>query len=152
MSSPDFCLRSLSEIPGRKMFSEVLLHLRSHHRGCGRTKRCFTASGCPIALNRPGSVEIGQDMLHKRCLHGGKITVLRTVCVAQPRLWAISEGRCPRLEANTIWLRRRVKALGERSPASSPACSAGLKAPTYMGAFMPSVYYFPSHCTRNREH
>src|SRR6266436_3299173 len=37
MSSPDFCLRSLSERPGRKMFSEVLLHLRSHHRGCGRT-------------------------------------------------------------------------------------------------------------------
>src|SRR5258708_30640553 len=42
MSSPDFCLRSLSEIPGRKMFSEVLLHLRSHHRACGRTMICFT--------------------------------------------------------------------------------------------------------------
>src|SRR6266849_9061276 len=37
MSSPDFCLRSLSEIPGRKVFYEGLLHLRSHHRVCGRT-------------------------------------------------------------------------------------------------------------------
>src|SRR5260370_12781929 len=36
-SSPDFCLRSLSEIPGRKVFYEGLLHLRSHHRECGRT-------------------------------------------------------------------------------------------------------------------
>src|SRR5213593_1669784 len=71
-------------------------------------------------------------------------SVLRTVCVAQPRLWAISEGRCPRLEANTIWLRRRVKAFGERSPASSPACSAGLKARTYIGAFMPPLYHLSS--------
>jgi hypothetical protein len=38
-------------------------------------KRCFTASCYLMALNRPGSVEVGQDMLHKRCLQRGKITV-----------------------------------------------------------------------------
>src|SRR5262249_1168762 len=44
-------------------------------------------------------------------------------------------GRCFRLEANKIWLRRRVKASEERSPASNPARSSGLKARTYMGGF-----------------
>src|SRR5438094_5605157 len=68
-------------------------------------------------------------------------SVFRTVWVAQPRLRAISEGRCPRREANRIWLRRRVKAFGERSPASSPACSAGLTAGMYIGAFMPPLYH-----------
>src|SRR5260370_12986893 len=43
-SSPDFCLRSLSEIPGRKVFYEGLLHLRSHHRECGRTMKWFTGT------------------------------------------------------------------------------------------------------------
>src|SRR5258706_12833914 len=44
MSSHEFCLRSLSERPGHKVFSEVLLHLRSHHRGCGRTRICFLSA------------------------------------------------------------------------------------------------------------
>ena len=43
-------------------------------------------------------------------------------------------------EASRIWLRRRVKASEELNPAAIPACSAGLKARTYMGAFMPSFY------------
>jgi D5 N terminal like len=37
-------------------------------------KRCFRASCCLIALDRPGSVGKCQDMLHRRGLHGGKIT------------------------------------------------------------------------------
>jgi hypothetical protein len=36
----------------------------------------------------------------------------------------------------------RPKALEERNPASMPACSAGLKARMYMGAFMPPFYRF----------
>ena len=39
-------------------------------------KRCFTASWCLVAFNRPGSVKQCQDMLHKHCLRGGKITVI----------------------------------------------------------------------------
>ena len=37
--------------------------------------RCFAASCCLIALDQPGSVEQCQDLLHRRCLHGGKITM-----------------------------------------------------------------------------
>ncbi len=52
MSSPDFCLRSLSEIPGRKVFYEALLHFLSHHRGCGRT-RTWVMSHDSLRLQKP---------------------------------------------------------------------------------------------------
>src|SRR5450759_4348239 len=38
-------------------------------------KRCFRARCCLMALDRPGSVKLCQDMLHRRGQHGGKITV-----------------------------------------------------------------------------
>lgn len=66
----------------------------------------------------------------------------RTVCVVHPRFWAIFDGRCFRLDANRIWLRRKVKASEERNPASILSSSSGLKALTGMGAFMPSFYQF----------
>jgi hypothetical protein len=65
-------LRKASE-KGRRQYSFNVLPRYATQCGIA-AKRCFTASCCLIALDQPGSVEIGQDMLHKRCLHGGKIT------------------------------------------------------------------------------
>ncbi len=66
-------LRKASE-KGRRQYSFNVLPRYATQCGIA-AKRCFTASCCLIALDQPGSVEIGQDMLHKRCLHGGKITI-----------------------------------------------------------------------------
>jgi hypothetical protein len=57
---------------------------------------------------------------HSKPLCSKAWIALRTVWVAQPKLRAISLGRCSRLDASRIWLRRRLKASDERSPAVSP--------------------------------
>jgi hypothetical protein len=43
---------------------------------------------------------------------------------------------CPSALASKIWQRRRVKASGERNPASRDLRSASLKGRTYMGRFI----------------
>src|ERR1019366_4530331 len=66
---------------------------------------------------------------------------LRTVWLAQPRFRAITAGRCSRLDANRIWLRRRVKASKERNPASIFVCSSGINVLTKRGAFICCFFF-----------
>src|SRR5260370_41820326 len=61
------------EKAGRQHALDVLPRYATQRRIAA--KRCFTASWCLIVLDRPGSVKQCQDMLHRSCLHGGKITV-----------------------------------------------------------------------------
>src|SRR5260370_3424882 len=107
----------------------------------GGSRRCGTAlqviqtgkRACPLSLDSlPPRAEVGLGLAcdDRTC----------AAWVAQPRFRAISAGRRSRLDASKLWLRRRGKASDERNPASLPARSAGLKARTYMGAFMPSFY------------
>src|SRR6266496_5364874 len=59
-------------------------------------KRCLTTAWGPIALNQPGSVELCQDMLHRSCLHGGKITLKLTWLQSRHGALMIADG-------NRVW-------------------------------------------------
>src|SRR5579871_939892 len=63
----------VSEKAGRYHVLDALPRYATQH---GITaKRCFRALCYLIALDRPGSVKLCQDMLHRHCQQRGKITV-----------------------------------------------------------------------------
>ena len=83
-----------------------------------------------LARFEPGRSAAGPRAL-KAC------SALRTVCSPQPSCRAIAATGSPRALASTIWLRRSVKASGERSPASACRRSESVIGRTKMGCRIP---------------
>src|SRR5215211_9277695 len=78
---------------------------------------------------------------------------LRAVRGLKPKERAIWYAFSPLWLARSIWQRRKVKASGERNPASRVSRSASLKGRTKMGRFIPQRinldYHLVWRCTRD---
>src|SRR5215211_8162136 len=81
---------------------------------------------------------------------------LRAVRGLKPKERAIWYAFSPLCLARSIWQRRKVKASGERNPASRVSRSASLKGRTKMGRFIPQRinldYHLVWRCTRQPDH
>ena len=119
-----------------------------------RGERCKSARSCwRLSASSSGRALLGRE--DWRCKQATPRAAkarrtLRTVWSVQPTCWAIWGARRPAALANTIWLRRNVKASQARSPARTWRSSATVRERTTTGVRIPPLLHLASFSQRGR--